>query len=127
SLAQVRSLATSVTTTPGTSGAAAVGAKAVEAAIAALNATARERPLHVHISAAWTPTGGAACWVVVEPGPGAGRDDWTAGGQADVLIVDPIGATVATGRGQMLPTAPAVRIGLTLRDPAPGDYEVRIR
>jgi VWFA-related protein len=116
-------------TTPGTAPDAAAAAEthALEAALGALSVAARDVPRRVRAAAGWTPAGSAACWVVVEVGRGAGSSDWTGGGQADVLVIDKSGATVATGRGQIAPGASSVRIGLTSGSLAPGEYDVRVR
>jgi VWFA-related protein len=125
--AQARMLTTSATTPAAMPGAAAAGTHALEKAIESLDVAAREGPLQVHVAAGWTPAGSAACWVIVEVGRGAGSNDWTGGGQADVLVIDKAGATVATGRGQIAPGASSVRIALASGSLAPGDYDVRVR
>src|SRR5262249_12846303 len=65
--------------------ASAAATPEVEAALGALEVGGREAPLRLHAAAGWTPAG-SATWVVIERGRGAGSSDWTAGGQADVLI-----------------------------------------
>jgi VWFA-related protein len=125
--AQARARLTAATTPAATPGAAAAGAHALDDAIGSLNAVAREAPLRVHVAAGWTPAGGAACWVVVEAGRVTANDDWVGGGQADVLVIDKAGATVATGRGQIAPGTSSVQVALTSGGLAPGDYDVRVR
>ena len=58
---------------------------------------------------------------------GAGGDDWTGGGQADAMLVDKSGKTVATGRAQIAPGSPSIRLALTASALAPGDYQLQIR
>jgi VWFA-related protein len=125
--AQTRTLMTSAAAPAATPGAAAAATHAVDDAIGSLSVAARDVPLRVHVAAGWTPAGSAACWVVVEVARGAGANDWTGGGQADVLVIDKAGATVATGRGQIAPGASSIRVALTSGGLAPGDYDVRVR
>jgi VWFA-related protein len=125
--AQARVLLTSATTPAALPDAAAAEMHALEEALGSLNVAAREVPLRVRAAAGWTPAGSAACWVVVEVGRGAGSNDWRGGGQADVLVIDRAGATVATGRGQIAPGASSVRVAVTAGNLAPGDYDVRVR
>jgi hypothetical protein len=108
-------------------GAAAAEARAVEAAVGSLAAFARELPMRFWAAAGWSPAGVAAVWTVAEAGHGAGSDDWMGGGQADAMLVDGSGATVAAGHTQMAPGASSVRIALTSNTLAPGDYQLRIR
>jgi VWFA-related protein len=129
--AQARTLVASAATTPAlaasTPGAAAAGAHALDEAIGSLTVVTRDVPLRVHVAAGWTPAGSAACWVVAEVGRVAGNNDWTGGGQVDVLAIDKAGATVATGRGQIAPGASSVRVALTSGSLVPGNYDVRVR
>ena len=107
--------------------AAAVEARAVEGAIGSLSTFARELPMRLHAAAGWTPSGAATVWAVAEVGRGAGGDDWTGGGQADAMLVDKSGKTVATGRAQIAPGSPSIRLALTASALAPGDYQLQIR
>jgi VWFA-related protein len=125
--AQARTLTASATTPAAVPGVAAAGTYAMEKAIGSLSTAAREVPLRVHVAAGWTPAGRAACWVVVDVGRGAGSEDWTGGGQADVLVTDQAGVTVATGRGEIAPGASSVSVALTSGSLAPGDYDVQVR
>ena len=124
--AQARSLMT-LASPAATPGAAAAGTRALDDAIGSLAVAARDVPLRVHVAAGWTPAGGAACWVVAEVVRGAGSNDWTGGGQVDVLAIDKAGATVATGRGQIAAGASSVRVALTSDSLAPGNYDIRVR
>ena len=125
--AEAAALTTVVTNPAASTGAAAAEARAVEAAVGSLAALAREQPMRLQVAAGWTPAGAATVWTVAEVGHGAGSDDWTGGGQADAMLVDGSGATVATGRTPIAPGASSVRIALTSSTLAPGDYQVRIR
>jgi VWFA-related protein len=126
--AQARVLMTSATTPAAVPDAAAAAEmRALDEAIGSLSVAAREVPLRLHAAAGWTPAGSAACWVVIEVGRGAGSNDWKGGGQADVLVIDKAGATVATARGQIAPGASSVRVALTSGSLAPGDYDVHVR
>jgi len=125
--AEAAALTTVVSNPAVSTGAAAAEARAVEAAVGSLATFAREQPMRLQVAAGWTPAGAATVWTVAEVGRGAGSDDWTGGGQADAMLVDRSGATVATGRTPIAPGASSVRIALTSSTLAPGDYQVRIR
>ena len=125
--AQARMLVTPAAAPAATPGAAAAGTRAVDDAIGSLTVVARDVPLRLHVAAGWTPAGSAACWVVAEVGRGTGNNDWTGGGQVDVLATDKAGATVATGRGQIAAGASTVRVALTAGSLTPGDYDIRVR
>jgi hypothetical protein len=107
--------------------AAAAETRAVEAAVGSLGTFARELPMRLHAVAGWTPSGAATVWAVAEVGRGAGSEDWTGGGQADAMLVDGSGRTVATGRAQIAPGSSSIRIALTSNALAPGDYQLQIR
>ena len=107
--------------------AAAAEARAVEGAIGSLSTFARELPMRLQAAAGWTPSGAATVWAVAEVGRGAAGDDWTGGGQADAMLVDKSGKTVATGRTQIAPGSPSIRLALTASALAPGDYQLQIR
>jgi VWFA-related protein len=112
-----------------TEAAAAAAAPAVAPAVAA-NAraidAAREFPMRLHATAGWTPANAATVWAVAEVGRAA-QDDWAGGGQADAMLVDASGKTVATGRAQIAPGATSARITLTSNALAAGDYELQLR
>jgi VWFA-related protein len=107
--------------------AAAAEARAVETAVGSLSTFSRELPMRLHATAGWTPSGAATVWAVMEVGRGAGSEDWTGGGQADTMLVDKSGRTVATGRAQIAPGSSSARIALTSSGLAPGDYQLQIR
>ena len=107
--------------------AAAAEARAVAATVGSLGTLARELPVRLHAAAGWTPSGAATVWAVAEVGRGAPGDDWTGGGQADTMLVDGSGRTVATGRAQIAAGSSSVRIALTSNALAAGDYQLQIR
>jgi len=84
-------------------------------------------PMRLLAAAGWAPSGTATVWVVAEVGRGAGGDDWTGGGQADAMLVDKSGKTVATGRGLIAAGSTSARIAMTSSALVPGDYELQIR
>jgi hypothetical protein len=65
-------------------------------------------------------------WVVADIGRPQ-TDDWIGGGQADAMLVDAAGKTIATGRAQIAVASSSMRIGLTSRDLQPGEYQLQIR
>ena len=66
-------------------------------------------------------------WGIAEVGRSAQADDWTGGGQADAILVDASGKTVATSRTQIAPGSSSIRIALTSRELSAGDYQLQIR
>ena len=68
----------------------------------------------------------ATVWAVAEVGR-MPQDEWTGGGQADALLLDAAGKTVATGRAQIAAGATAARITLASNALVPGDYQLQIR
>ncbi len=119
---------TRVAATPSpTAAAAAAETHAVDAAIGSLSTFARELPIRLQAAAGWTPSGAATVWAVAEVGRGADSDDWAGGGQADAMLVDGSGTTLATGRAQIAPGSSSIRLALTSNALVPGDYQLRIR
>ena len=105
--------------------AAAAEARAIEAAVAPLEGYARPLPIRVHGAAGWKPGNAGAVWAVGELGAG---EEWKGGADADVLLNDAGGATLATTRVRVLPGARSFRVALTADQPlTPGDYLVRVR
>lgn len=102
------------------------GAAAVASALASLAAVGREVPIRLHATAGWTPANTPRVWAVFEIGRGV-QDDWAEGGQADAMLVDATGRTVATGRVQVPPRATTARIMLTVPGLAAGDYQLQLR
>ena len=107
--------------------AAVAETRAVDLAVGSLSTFARELPMRLQAAAGWTPSGAATVWAVVEVGRAAGSDDWTGGGQADAMLLDKSGKTVATGRAQIAPGSLSIRLALTSSALAPGDYQLQIR
>ena len=106
--------------------AVAANARAIESAMAALSTAGRELPVRLHAAAGWTPANVATVWAVTEIGRGA-QEDWAGGGQADAMLVDGSGRTVATARAQIAPGATSARIALTSSTLVAGDYQLQIR
>jgi len=106
--------------------AAAANARAIDSAFASLSTAGRELPVRLYAAAGWTPANAATVWTVAEVGRTA-QDDWTEGGQADAMLVDAAGRTVATARAQMAPGATSALITLTSSALAAGDYQLQIR
>jgi hypothetical protein len=106
--------------------AVAANARAIESALASLSTAGRELPMRLHAAAGWTPANAATVWAIAEVGRTA-QEDWAGGGQADAMLVDGSGRTVATGRAQIAPGATSARIALTSNTLAAGDYQLQIR
>ena len=105
--------------------AAAAEARAVDAAVAPLEGYARPLPIRLHAAAGWKPGNAGAVWAVGELGPG---EEWKGGGDADLLLNTPRGATLATVHASILPGTRAFRAALLGDQPlAPGEYLVRVR
>jgi len=64
---------------------------------------------------------------VAERVVGPGGDDWSGGGEADVMLVDGSGATLASGRARIDPKATTVSVGMLATSLPAGDFEVRVR
>src|SRR5882672_3274578 len=106
--------------------AAAANARAIDSALASLGTAGRDLPLRLQATAGWTPAKVATVWVVAEAGRAA-QEDWAGGAQADVMLVDGSGKTVATARAQVRAGATTARIVLSSNDITPGDYQLQIR
>jgi VWFA-related protein len=119
-------LSTSAAPPPAASPAVVANARAVDAALASLGTAGRELPVRLHAAAGWTPAMTADVWAVVEVGRTA-QEEWTGGGQADALLLDAAGKTVATGRAQLAAGSTTARIALTSNALIPGDYQLQVR
>ena len=65
-------------------------------------------------------------WTVVEAG--RATENGIGGGQADAMLVDRSGKTVAAGHADIDPGAVSVRVSLTSSSEfAAGEYELRVR
>jgi len=118
--------AASAAASPVVAPAATANARAIESALAALSTAGRELPMRLHATAGWTPANVATVWAVAEAGR-ATQEDWAGGGQADAMLVDASGRTVATGRAQIAPGGTTARIALTSSTLAAGEYQLQIR
>jgi VWFA-related protein len=105
--------------------------RAVEAAVGSLAPFARPRPVRIQVASGWPAAGAGTIWAVAEIDPGAGRDEWRAGGDAEATLLDHSGAAIATEQIPLKPGVFAVRFALTPRPPVPalqpGEYQVQIR
>lgn len=110
----------------GLPGTAEAETRAIEAVIATLSGLARELPLRVQVAAGWTPhSAQSMVWAVGELG---GGEAWKGGAEADVMLTDAAGSTLATARAQVEPGSRSFRVTLAPAGPlAPGDYVVRVR
>jgi VWFA-related protein len=103
-------------------------AKAVELSLSALGIFSRERPLRLHVAAGYLPSNVAAIWAVAEVPATSGRHDWIDGGQADAMLIDASGQTVASERLTIAPGARSLRFTIGSRTTLPpGDYQVQLR
>ena len=123
---EAASASASAATAPTVSPAAAANARAIESALTSLSTAGRELPMRLHATAGWTPANAATVWAVAEVGRAA-QEDWAGGGQADAMLVDASGRTVATGRAQIAAGATSARIALTSSTLAAGEYQLQIR
>ncbi len=104
------------------SAAAGTGAS-IAAAVSPLALYAREVPVRLRAAAAWTPQQTATIWTVGEVGSG----DWLGGADADLVLTDAAGATVATSRAQIAPGTRSFKAAFAGMNLAPGDYAIRVR
>jgi hypothetical protein len=100
---------------------------AVASALGALATLGRNAPFRIRSAAARRPDGAVSVSVVAERVVGPGGDDWTGGGEADAMLVDGSGSTVASGRARIDPRATTVSVGMLATNLPPGDFEVRVR
>jgi VWFA-related protein len=109
---------------PSPTPAAAAEARAIEAAVAPLEGFTRQLPVRVQAAAGWKPNRTAAVWMVGELGTGP---EWKAGANADLMMLDAGGVTLATARARIEPGSRSFRAALAPADLTPGDYVVRVR
>jgi VWFA-related protein len=103
-------------------------AKAVEQSLSALGLFSRERPLRVQVAAGYLPAGTATIHAIAEVPATTGRHDWSDGGQADAMLIDSTGQTIATERLTIAPGTRSLRVTFGSRTTiAPGDYQVQVR
>ena len=119
--------ATAATASPSAapSPAAAADARAISLALSPLEGYARPLPIRLHAAAGWRPGNAAAVWTVGELGPGP---EWRGGADAELSLLNPAGATIATAQVRIEPGARAFRALFAPDQPlAPGDYVIRVR
>lgn len=107
--------------------AAAAEARAVSNALATLSATGNEPSIFVRAAFGWSAPNRPAVWTVVELPRGRSGVDWSKGGEADVLLIDPTGNTAGSSRVTLTSAGGGVRALVTPRVLVPGSYEVRVR
>jgi VWFA-related protein len=109
---------------PSPTPAAAAEARAIEAAVAPLEGFTRQLPVRVQAAAGWKPNRTAAVWLVGELGMGL---EWKAGANADLMLMDTGGLTLATARVRVEPGSRSFRAVLAPTELTSGDYMVRVR
>jgi VWFA-related protein len=108
-------------------GAAAANAQAVTAALATLGGVAREPSLYVQAAVASRIANAPSLFVVLEAARGAASAGWVRGADADVLLIDPAGNTVASAHATIPAGVGGTRVTLVPRSIGSGTYEVRVR
>jgi hypothetical protein len=96
-------------------------------ALATLSATGSEPSIFVQAAFGWAAPDSPAVWAVVELPRSTSRFDWSNGGEADVLLIDPAGNTAGSSRVTLAPASGGVRAVISPRGLLPGIYEVRVR
>jgi VWFA-related protein len=105
--------------------AAGAEARAMEGALAPLEGYARPLPIRLHATAGWKPGNAGAVWTVGELGAGP---EWRGGAEADLMLTNASGSTLATAHARVDPGARSFRAVLTGEQPLlAGDYIVRVR
>jgi len=121
---------TTASRAPAIEPAAAVAARAVEAAIAPLAGYTRDVPLRLQLAVGWKPgdTASAALWVVGELGsPATIGESWNDGFDATVTLTTAADATVGSGRIAVPRGTRTFRVAVTPSQPlAPGEYVLRV-
>jgi hypothetical protein len=108
------------------SAAAAARTQAVSNALTTLSAIGREPSLFVQAAVGWQTPNTPAVWAVVEAPRGTSPIDWSKGGEADVLLIDPAGNTAGASHVTLAPGGTA-RAAIAPRTLVPGSYELRVR
>jgi VWFA-related protein len=108
------------------SAAAAAETRAVSNALETLSATEGELSIFIQAAFGWPAPNAPAVWAVVEL-PRASGADWSRGGEADVLLIDPAGNTAGSSRVTLTPPTGGVRAVISPRALVPGSYEIRVR
>jgi VWFA-related protein len=125
-LAATEAAAAAITAPPTVEPAAAANARAIDAALASLSTAARELPMRIHVTAGWTPSTAATVWAITEIGRGV-QEEWANGGQADAILIDTSGRTLATAHADLPAGAATARLVLTSRTLSAGDYQLQVR
>jgi VWFA-related protein len=103
-------------------------AEAVKSSLSTLAIFSRERPLRLNVATGYVPEGATRIWGVAEIPATTGRNDWTAGGEADATLIDSRGTTLHTERLTIAPGAHSLRFTFAPAMPlAPGQYQVQVR
>ena len=111
-----------------TSGVTSVASMALASALETLGTTAGEPTLRARAASAYTPAGAVAVSVVADGARGSGGgNEWAGGGDADVMVMDATGTTVASAHVQIAPGSISLRVVLTSAALPPGEYDVRLR
>ena len=108
------------------SAAATARTQAVSNALTTLSAIGREPSLFVQAAVGWQTPNTPAVWAVVEAPRGPSPIDWSKGGEADVLLIDPGGNTAGASHVTLAPGGTA-RAAISPRTLVPGSYELRVR
>ena len=104
---------------------AAAEARMFDLVLAPLNGFARELPLRLQGIAGWMPNNTASIALVGELGSG---DEWKAGADADIMLADATGQTLAGGKATVAAGTRGFRLTLTPSQPlVAGDYTIRVR
>jgi VWFA-related protein len=109
-----------------TSATAAAEARAVSNALAALSAIGSAPSVFVQAAFGFAPNG-PSVWAVVETPRGTAGTDWSRGGEADVILIDPSGNTAGSSHVTLAPAGGGARTVISPKSLVPGSYEVRVR
>ena len=110
------------------SAAAAAETRAVSNALATLSGTGKEPSIFVQVAFGGAAPDTPAVWAVIElPRATTSGTDWSKGGEADVLLIDPTGNNAGSSRVTFTPASGGVRAVISPRALVPGSYEVRVR
>jgi len=107
--------------------AAAAETRAVSNALATLSAIGKEPSIFVQAAFGWSAPDVPAVWTVVELPRATRGVDWSKGGEADVMLIDPTGNTAGSSHVTLTPAGGGVRAVISPRALVPGSYEVRVR
>jgi VWFA-related protein len=125
-LAATEAAAAAIAAPPTVAPAAATNGRAVDAALASLSTAGRELPMRIHVTAGWSPSDVATVWAVAEVGRSA-QEEWANGGQADAILIDASGRTVATAHADVRAGATSARLALTSQTLLAGEYQLQFR